>query len=149
MSRLRPLFLVIAALAAAGCSDSDSPESQVRRTIDAMEMAAKARDVGDLMDFVAADFRDGYGQGSDELRRYMQGYFIANQSIHLLTRIEGIEFPHPDEARLQVTVGMVGREADAANAWSLAADVYDFDVTMRKQGDDWRVIHAKWQRPTG
>jgi len=121
----------------------------VRHTVDAMETAAEARDVGDLMAFIADDFRDGYGQGRDELRRYVQGYFIANQSIHLLTRIDRIEFPHPDEARLQVTVGMVGREADAANAWNLAADVHDFDVTLRRDGDDWRVIHAKWQRPGG
>ena len=41
----------------------------------------------------------------------LAGYFIANQSIHLLTRIDKIDFPASDEARLQVTVGMVGREA--------------------------------------
>ncbi len=141
--------LLLAAALIAGCADPDSPEAQVRRTIDTMEAAAEARDVGDLMDFIADDFRDGYGRGPDELRRYVQGYFIANQSIHLLTRIEQIDFPHPDEARLHVAVGMVGREAAAANAWNLAADVYDFEVTMRRNGDDWRVIHAKWQRPAG
>ena len=146
----RPFALVLAtALMIAGCADRDSPETRGRHTVDAMETAAEARDVGDLMEFIAADFRDGYGQGRDELRRYVQGYFIANQSIHLLTRIEQIDFPHPDEARLQVTVGMVGREADAANAWNLAADVHDFDVTLRRDGEDWRVIHAARRRPGG
>ncbi len=145
MSRLLAFFLIVAC--AAGCSDTDSPEAQVRRTIGAMETAAEARDVSDLMAFVADDFRDDHGRGPQELRRYVQGYFIANQSIHLLTRIDQIEFPHSDEARLRMTVGMVGREADAANAWDLAADAYDFDVTMRKHGDDWQVIHARWQKP--
>lgn len=148
MSRLLALLLVLAITV--GCSDPDSPETQVRRTLDSMEAAAEARDAGDLMEFIAADFRDGYGRGGDELRRYMQGYFIANQSIHLLTRINSLEFPHPEEARLHVTVGMAGREADAANAWDVATDLQDFEVTMRKQKDEWKVSYAKradW--PTG
>jgi ketosteroid isomerase-like protein len=148
MSRLLALLLVLAITA--GCSDPDSPEMQVRRTLDSMEAAAEARDVGDLMEFIADDFRDGYGQGGEELRRYVQGYFIANQSIHLLTRIDSIEFPHPDEARLHVTLGMAGREADAASAWNLATDLQEFEVTMRKQDDEWKVIHAKRaDAPTG
>ena len=41
---------------------------------------------------------------------------------------------------------MVGREADAASAWNLAVDVDDFDVTMRKEGQEWKVTFVKWQR---
>lgn len=126
-----------------GCTSSDSPETQVRRTIDAMEQAAEARDVGDLMEHVGDDFRDSYGQSRDQLRRYLHGYFIANQSVHLLVRVDEIEVPAPDEALVRMTVGMVGREADAANAWNLAADVQDFEITMRKDGDDWKVLYAK------
>ena len=48
-----------------------------------------------------------------------------------------------DEALVRMTVGMVGREADAANAWNLAADIQDFEITMRKDGGDWKVLYAK------
>ncbi len=138
--RLAPFLACLALLA---CANSDSPETQVRRAIDAMEQAAEARDVGDLMDHVADDFRDSYGQDRDQLRRYIQGYFIANQSVHLLVRVDEIEVPAPDEALVRMTVGMVGREADAANAWNLAADIQDFEITMRKDGGDWKVLYAK------
>lgn len=138
--RLGPLFACLVLL---GCANSDSPETQVRRSIDAMEQAAEARDVGDLMDHVADDFRDSYGQDREQLRRYLHGYFIANQSVHLLVRVDEVELPAPDEALVRMTVGMVGREADAANAWNLAADVQDFEITMRKDGDDWKVLYAK------
>lgn len=125
------------------CGTPDSPETQVRRAIDAMEKAAEARDVGDLMEFVADDFRDQYGQDRDQLRQYLVGYFIANQSIHLLTRIDELELPGPDEALVRMTVGMVGQDADAANAWNLAADVQDFEITLRRDDDDWKVLYAK------
>jgi hypothetical protein len=132
-------------MSAAACGDSQTPEAQVRATIAAIEAGAEARDVGDVMEHVSEQFRDGYGRDGKELSQYVRGYFIANQSIHLLSRIESIEFPTPDEARAKVTVGMVGREAAAANAWSLAADVYDFDVTFMREDGQWKVTHAKWR----
>lgn len=141
------LAALLAALALLdACGSHDSPEAQVRKVVADLEAAAEARDADDLMQFVAEDFRDAYGQGSAELARYLQGYFIANQSIHLLTRIEALQFTNDDEARLRVTVAMVGREADAAAAWNLAADLHDFDVTLRRQHGRWRVSYARWRR---
>lgn len=141
LRRFGLLFVCVLSLSA--CGSADSPETQVRRAIDAMEKAAEARDVGDLMEFVADDFRDQYGQDRNQLRQYLMGYFIANQSIHLLTRIDELEIPSPDEALVRMTVGMAGREADAANAWDLAADVQDFEIALRKEDGEWRVVYAK------
>ena len=74
------------------------------------------------------------GPGPDEASRYARGYFIANQSVHLLTRIESLEFPAPDEARVKLQVGMAGRggEPGAAN---LSADLYDFDLALVREGE--------------
>ena len=142
--RFNPVASFAVLLLLGACSAPDSPETQVRKTVAAMETAAEARDVGDLMQFLAEDFRDAYGRSAPELSRYVQGYFIANQSIHLLTRIEELEFPSADEARLRMTVAMVGREAEAAAAWNLAADIHDFDVTLRRQDGRWTVTYAQW-----
>jgi hypothetical protein len=131
---------------ATGCTDSDSPDAQIRRVIDHMEKAVEARDVGDLMDYVSSQYRDAHGQGPDEAARYARGYFIANQNIHLLTRIEQIDFPSVQEAHARVLVGMASREAEAGDAWSLAADLHEFDIALVREGDDWKVTYAKWKR---
>src|SRR5687767_9468747 len=108
-SRLfRPPCFWVALVLLAGCSDDGSPEEQVRAVIESMEVAAEARDVGDLMEHISVNFRDAQGQDRTEASRYARGYFVANQSVHLLTRIESLEFPAPDEARLKVQVGMAG-----------------------------------------
>lgn len=111
-----------------------------------METGVEARDTSDVLQFVSDQYRDEYGQSRQDVSRYLHGYFIANQSIHLLTRVTRIEFPIPEEARLQVSVGMLGREAEAAGKWDLAADLYEFDVTLRLEDGDWKVTYAKWQR---
>jgi hypothetical protein len=135
-----------ATLLLAACGAKDSPETQVRKVIEAMETAAEARKAGDVVEFVSERYQDSYGQAKADAMRYLVGYFLANQSVHLLTRIESLEFPIPEEARVKVSVGMLGREAEAAGDWSLAADLYQFDVTLQLEGGDWKVTNAKWNR---
>jgi hypothetical protein len=135
--------MILALAALAGCGDADSPEQQVRAVIDQMEAAAEQRDIGDLAEHLSENYRDSNGMGPEEAARYLRGYFIANQSIHLLTRVEQLEFPIDGEARAQVLVGMAGREAAATNQWDLAADLHTFKIALRREGDDWKVSFAE------
>ena len=143
---LSRVLLLTAAVMLTACGDADSPEQQVRRVIDEMEAAAEARDVSELVQHLSDEYRDANGMTPQDAVRYARGYFVANQSIHLLTRIEQIEFPLPDEARARVLVGMVGRDADAAGNWDLAADLYVFKLALRQEGGDWKVSFAEWSR---
>lgn len=132
----------------AGCGTPDSPEVQVRAVIASAEQAAEARDVSAVMELVSPDYADAEGRQAAELSRYLRGYFIANQSIHLLTRIDSLEFPARDVAEVALTVAMVGREAEAQSAWDLAADVHSLRLTLMEKDGDWRVTHAE-RRPGG
>lgn len=136
------LFISLALLAA--CSDSDSPEQQVRAVIEQMEQAAENRDVGELASHLSEEYRDGNGMGAGEAARYARGFFLANQSIHLLTRIEDLTFPTEGEARAQVAVGMLGR--DAADQWDLAAEVHTFKIALRREDDEWKVSFLEVMR---
>ncbi len=137
-------LMVFGALAS-GCGQPDSPESQVRAVVAEAREAAEARDASRLFGLIASDYRDPRGFGADELKRYLRGWLIAHQSVRLLTRVNSVEFPAEGLARLSVTVGMVGRET-GGEAWDLAADVYDLDVTLAREDGEWRVIRADWRR---
>jgi hypothetical protein len=138
-----PLFWAALALLAA-CSDDTSPEQQVRAVVDKMEVAVESRDVGALLEHISNNYRDAQGQDRSEASRYARGYFIANQSIHLLTRIESVDFPSPREARLKMQVGMAGRGTQAKAA-GLSADLYDFDVALVLEDGEWKVSYADWR----
>jgi hypothetical protein len=141
---MRPaIFWATLALLAA-CTDDRSPEQQVRAVVDTMEAAVEARDVGALLEHISDNYRDAQGQDRSEASRYARGYFIANQSIHLLTRIETIDFPSPREARLKLQVGMAGRGAQAGAA-GLSADLYDFDIALVLEDGEWKVSFADWR----
>lgn len=138
--RRSSLYAALALLAA--CSSPDSPEAQIHKVIDRMETAAEARDTGAVLEFVSEHFRGDYAMDRAELAQYLRGYFIANQSIHLLTRVEKLEFPVPGEARADVAVARVGQEADAAGVWDVSAELHNFHVVLRNEDGAWKVTHA-------
>lgn len=138
------VFLTLAILAA--CGDKDSPEQQVRAVIEQMERAAEERDVGNLKAHLSEEYRDANGMGAEEATRYARGYFIANQSIHLLTRIEELTFPTDGEARARVLVGMMGRDAAATNEWDLAGELRTFKIALRREHGEWKVTFLEVMR---
>ena len=141
---IRHSILLVSALAVASCGGDTSPEEQVRAVVAEAEAAAEARDASALLGLIADDYRDGRGNGAEEIRRYVRGYLIAHQSVHLLVRIEEVELQATDVAHLRATVAMVGREAERTAAWDLAADVQEFDVTLAREDGEWRVTRADW-----
>jgi hypothetical protein len=128
----------------AGCGREESPEAQVRSVVAAGEAAAEARDLAGLLEHVSPAFRDANGAGPDELKQYLRGYFVMHQSVHLLTRVENVEFPYRDYARVQLKVGMLGREAADATTLDLAADVKEIVLELALEDDEWRVVRAAW-----
>jgi hypothetical protein len=115
------------------------------RVIDSGEAAAEARDLSALMELVGEGFRDGDGGGREDLKRYLRGYFVAHQSIHLLTRVDAVELPYRDMAKVSLTVGTLGREAAGASAFDVAADVYDVELELELEDGEWRVTRASWR----
>ena len=136
--------IVAVAMMAAGCGREESPEMQVRAVISSGEAAAEARDLAGILEHVSPAFSDGNGGGRDELKQYLRGYFVMHQSVHLLTRVESVEFPYRDYARVRIKVGMLGRESAGATSLDLAADVKEIVLELALEDEEWRVVRAAW-----
>jgi hypothetical protein len=136
---------VVLAATAPGCDGTVDPEARVRAVVAAGEAAAEARDLGELMALVSRDFRDGQGQGREELRQYLRAYLVMHPTVHVLTRVDSVDFPYRDLARVRLTVGLLGRESADAAVFDVAADAQDVALELRLEGDEWRVVRAEWR----
>lgn len=143
MKRRLSVTLVLGLLSA--CGSKSTPEEQVREVIAAAETGAEARDLSAVMDLVAESYTDTRGQDKAAIRDLMRAYFVVNQSVHLLMRIEEIEFPADELASARISVGMLGRQSE--EDWQFAVDVYEFDVRLLNEDGDWRLQSAEWRRP--
>jgi len=139
------LACVFACFSLLACAARTTAEQQVRAVIAAGEAAAENRDLSGLMDLVSSRYEDAEGGSAVELSRNLRGYFIANQSVHLLTRIESIEFPYKDMARVRLTIGTLGRTVGPSETFDLAADMQDVHLEMQLERGEWRVTRASWQ----
>jgi hypothetical protein len=143
---LRAWVAAMVAMAAMlpGCGPEESPEARVRSVVAAGEAAAEARDLAGLLEHVSPAFRDANGGGPDELKQYLRGYFVMHPSVYLLTRVESVEFPYRDYARVQLKVGMLGREATDPATLDLAADAKEIVLELQLEDDEWKVVRAAW-----
>lgn len=127
----------------AGCGESSTPEGEIRALVDQAEAAAEERDASALRALVADDYQDPDGRDADGIRGFLHGYLVMHPSINLITRIDSIELEGTEQARVAVTVGMLGRTAGDDAGWALAGDVYRLDLRLaREGGGDWRLVRA-------
>jgi hypothetical protein len=129
-------------LAFAGCGPSGTPEDQVRAVVDEAESAAEARDASALKALVADDYEDSRGRTAGDIRNFLHAWLVAHPSVNLLTRIDSIALEGRDLARVEVTVGLLGREAKGESDWDLALDVERLDVRLAREDGRWKLVGA-------
>jgi hypothetical protein len=139
---------ILGALSVAGCTASD-PEGEIRALLAAAEEAAEARDVGFFGDLLGTSYRDARGQARDEALRAIRGYFIANQRVEILSRVEEVRLEGADAARAIVHAGMAGQRAGGGLVPNVDADLYRFELELVNDDGDWRIIGATWSRALG
>ncbi|MFQ5829689.1 MAG: hypothetical protein ACE5JD_11125 [Candidatus Methylomirabilia bacterium] len=128
-------------------SEPDSPEGQVRALLDRAEVAAEKKDLGALKPLISDHYTDGLGQNKRGILGILAYHFLRNKSIHLLTRVQSVTLPEPDQAEATVFVAMAGRPIPAVEELAgLRADLYRFDFALAQEGENnWKVIRAVWR----
>jgi hypothetical protein len=132
----------------AGCASND-PETEVRALLAALEQAAEERDAGLFADALGEGYRDTRGNDRDDALRALRGYFIANQRIDVVSRVDEIVLEGSDAARAVVHAGMVGRRAGTPLVEGLDADLYRFELELVRDAGDWHIIGASFDRAFG
>jgi hypothetical protein len=97
------------ALLAVACSNERAPEDAVRETLASIEAAAEARDISAVMEFVAEDFASDSGSRRADFRNMVRGYFVTHPSLELVVRVDSIEFPVDELARVQLRIASIAK----------------------------------------
>lgn len=104
-----PGMAIALALALAACSRQSSPEAEIRTLVAQAQTAAEERDVRALRELIADDYADDRGHDRKAMENLIRLHVLRHQSVHLFTRIRGIEFPEPERALVSVAAAMAGR----------------------------------------
>ena len=140
--RLALIIAIAFVLTACGSSGSaDDPEAELRAWVDRGEVAAEAKDRGQLLDMISGDYADSRGNDRDEIGTLLARYFFVQNNIALLTSIDEIQVYDDTAAKIDLTVGMAGTHN---TGFGLKADAYRFEFELEKDGDDWLLIGMRY-----
>ena len=141
------LILSLASFTGACSSDRNSPEAQVRALIKQGESASEKKETSVLRRLISEHYSDSQGQDKKAIEAILRYYFLRNESIHLLTRIQRITVPKPDTAQAVVLVAMAGQPISGPEELErLRADLHRFDLNLSREEGEWKVIRAEWRR---
>lgn len=150
LARFCRILALLLFILPAACGPGDSPEEQVRQYVAAAEEAAEARNPGDLKELIAEQYQDDQGRTRRDIVAIAARYLYANKSIHVLTRIEGLVFPASEQAQLTVYAALTGQNVSDLDALlNMQADLYRFDLELRRTDGEWRLLRADWRPAKG
>lgn len=139
-SRFRIVAPILALLGACGGSAGD-PEASIRAWVERGEAAAESRDRGTLVRMVSPSYADARGNSRDEIDDLLRLYFLRQQTVSLLVRIERLEVVGDSAAELVLQVGMAGSND---NRIGFSARAYRFEMELERDDGDWFLIAARW-----
>ena len=129
------------------CGRGDTPEEQIRQYVEAGEIAAEARDSGDIKQLISEKYADKHGRTRRDSVAIAARYFFSQKNIHIFTRISELSFPEEDKATLYVYVAMSGQNvSDLDTLLNMQADLYRFDIELIREEKEWKMITADWRR---
>lgn len=147
MSIARIISVLVLGVMLHACGGPEqSPEALIRALVAEIEQAAEDRDIAVFKDHVSDDYQDGQGYDRQTVLRIVQGVFLRNQDIHLLSIVRDLKIDG-SSANASVLVAMAGSPIESAQSLvNIRADLMRFDVELALEGNEWRARAVDWRR---
>lgn len=139
---LTRVVIVAVLCGAAGCGGpADGPEAELRAWVDDMHEAAEAKDRRAIMRGISPAYSDARGNRRDEVEDLLRVYFLRQNRVEFIPKIDAIRVIDGTAAELELSVAMAGTNS---SAFGISADAYRFELELVADDSDWRLISARW-----
>jgi hypothetical protein len=136
-----PAIALVCALIGACGGSPDAPEEALRRWVADAQAAAENEDRDALMSMLSENYADARGNDYEGVEKMLGFYFLRQDSVVLISKIDEIAVSGRTAALVKLSVGMAGAN-DAALGFS--ADAYRFELELEQEDDEWLLIAARW-----
>jgi len=128
-------------------AETNSPEEQVRQTIESIKSHAENRSLSELMDHVSEQYNDHQGKDKTQIKRMIQLLFLRNQNIHIFSRIQSIDIQE-NVAAVEISAAMASQATNLSNQNWIKANTFHFSVLLKNADNDseWKVDSVSWRR---
>ena len=125
-----------------GCGGkSAGPEAELQAWIDAVHEAAEAKDRGEIVDRISASYVDARGNSREDIENMLRFYFLRQGAVEFIPSRAEITVIGGTAAEISLTVAMAGTNSGLRG---ISADAYRFELELEDDGNDWKLISARW-----
>jgi hypothetical protein len=140
--QLRLLLIGLLSCGLLACGDPPTaPEEALRAWVAEGQRLAETKDRSGLMDMISKEYTDARGNDRDAIEQLFRLYFLRANNIVLLTSIEAVRVFDDSAGEVDLKVGMA---ATHDGVLGFSGDVYNFELELVRDGDDWLLIAGRW-----
>ncbi len=125
----------------------DTEQEKVKKIIVNIQTAAEEKDVKKIINSLSKTYKDPQGYDYDTIKGMLLGYFFRHQKIHVyLTNIEITVQDAVAKAVFQAVLSGGNKSSSVSDILPEELGMYSFEVSLKKEPDEWKVTSAKWER---
>jgi hypothetical protein len=146
MKRLVTLLLVLVlAMTFAGCH-RETDEQKIKKIITDIQTAAEVKDVKEIINNLSKTYKDPQGFNYETIKGLLVGYFLQYPKVSVYINNLEISVENSSAKAVFQTVLTSGdKTGSIKDIIPQSLGMYDFDVSLQKESDGWKVISAKWE----
>jgi len=146
MRRVAMLFLILAVFITASACQRETEQNKVKKVITEIQAAGEVKDVSKIMKNLSKNYSDPQGFNYESIKGLLLGYFFRYPKISVYINNLTISVENSSaRAEFQTVLTSSEKTGSVADVIPQSLGVWDFDVTLKKESNDWKVTSAKWE----
>jgi len=147
MRRIATVFLIfVITMTVLGCH-KESDQDKVKKVITDIQAAGEEKSVKKIMNNLSKTYNDPQGFNYESIKGLLVGYFFRYPKIsvyinNLMMSVENTSA----RAVFQTVLTSGEKTGSVTDVIPQSLGIWDFNVTLKKESNDWKVTSAKWEQ---
>lgn len=146
MRRVVTIFLIfVIAMTVLGCHKV-TDQDKIKKIITDIQAASEEKNVRKIMNNLSKTYSDPQGFNYESIKGLLLGYFFRYPKISVYINNLTISIEDTSARAVFQTVLTSGEKTGSVtDVIPQSLGIWDFDVTLKKESNDWKVTSAKWE----
>jgi ketosteroid isomerase-like protein len=138
------LFIFVITITALACH-KETEQDRVKKVITDIQKAAEEKDVKKIMNNISKTYSDPQGLNNETIKKMLQGYFFIHPKISAYITNLDISIENTSARAMFHTVLTSGNKTGPpSDLVPQSLGMYDFNVSLKKELDGWKITSATW-----
>jgi hypothetical protein len=140
------LLIFVITITALGCH-RETEQDKIKKVITDIQTAAEEKDVKKIINNLANTYNDPQGYNHETIKGLLIVYFIQYPKISAyITNLEISIDNKSAKAVFQTVLTSGNKTGSVSDVIPQTLGAYDFEVSLKKESNIWKVTSAKWEQ---